>query len=688
MGRGRIHWGRGICVLAVCLLAWSSEAPGKGQGVRGKEQTIRLPLEVLGHDGALETVPFHLPPQHVGPVRLWMRVHGLGYEGKASVRINDSEWIPLRNDTAQVEGLGKLYGGIGGAYSTLRLSLPLPEDTLQPGSNWISFRFNPLRGMSVGYRILELQLFSSEGEPLLDPSLFETEDPSTWTPPRPEAIAEGEALWRSKPLYASRLEPVPIRARCMDCHAQDGRDLKYFNYSNRAIIEAARFHGLSQEEGEKVASYIRSLKGVPTPGRPWNPPYQPGPGLDSKPVAEWSAGAGVDAVLERDGDLYAHLFPSGITPEAVATTGSLNVRETPIPIQLPDWNHWLPTRHPRDAWGDDFYNHALNKLYNGEGSAPKTTNLRADFQAARTAGYTTLSRYRYDVREWELALYNFVSARFPDPASTDTLHSQKLYAVGQWQITKMWELMHEFELEEHVKDMYPASRETRGWFDHLAFDISPNAMHLPRTSTGINNNTRLMHTYFSMAWYQVQLILFSGNHTQDSVLRNGQRPLDWSYVYGFLKDMTVDTGTQVPTGAWLVYWLTKAMQVHDNGLGPEIPASAGWNTKNVGNVTLLVNPAFRWGWTELSSEQRRQILEALLTTWMDKNLQYTPQHWYDGKWARPDELPRTGQPDGTMGEQIKYLIPKARALGVDPLLLQRVVDWARSIWPLENWDAL
>jgi hypothetical protein len=665
-------------VLAVCLLAWSSAA---------QESRVRLPLEVLGHAGAVETVQLELPFCCVEPARLWMRVHGLGYEGKASVQFNDSAWIPLGNDTARVEGLGKVYGGIGGAYATLRLSIPIPEGALQPGSNWVSFRFNPSRGMSIGYRVLDFELLSAEGEPLLDRRMFEVEDPSTWTPPRPEAIAEGEALWRSRPLYTWGPEPVPLRAHCMDCHTQDGRDLKYFNYSNRAIIEASRFHGLSQEEGEKIASYIRSLKGVPTPGRPWNPPYQPGPGLDSKPVSEWAAGAGVDAVLERDKDLYAFLFPSGITPEAVATTGSLNVRETPIPIQLPDWNHWLPTHHPVDAWGDDFYNHALNKLYNGEGSAPKTVNLRADFLAARTDGYTTLSRYRHDVGEWQLALYQFVSARYPAPASTDALYSQKLYAVGQWQLTKMWELMQEFELEGHARDMYPASRETRGWFDHIAFDISPNIMHLPRTSTGINNNTRLMHTYFSMAWYQVQLILFSGNHTQDSVSRNGQRPVDWPYVYGFLKDMTVDTGTQAPTGAWLVYWLTKAMQVHDNGLGPETRGSGGWNTKNVGNVTLLVNPSFRWGWTDLSSTERRQILEALLTTWMDKNLQYTPQHWYDGRWARPDET-LMALPDGRMGEQIKYLIPKARELGVDPLLLQRIITWAQGIWPQENWEAL
>ena len=41
---------------------------------------------------------------------------------------------------------------------------------------------------------------------------------------------------------------MPIQATCADCHAVDGRDLKYFNYSNRSIIERSKFHNLTQTE--------------------------------------------------------------------------------------------------------------------------------------------------------------------------------------------------------------------------------------------------------------------------------------------------------------------------------------------------------------------------------------------------------------------------------------------------------
>ena len=64
-------------------------------------------------------------------------------------------------------------------------------------------------------------------------------------------------------------------------------------------------------------------------------------------MEQWSAGAGLDAVLERDADMLKYLFPNGITKAAVATTANLSAREMPIYFQLPDWNHWLPTIAPQ-----------------------------------------------------------------------------------------------------------------------------------------------------------------------------------------------------------------------------------------------------------------------------------------------------------------------------------------------------
>lgn len=127
------------------------------------------------------------------------------------------------------------------------------------------------------------------------------EDPERWLPPLSghEQMTEGERLWRSAPLRATSLSGAPaIRAHCGDCHAQDGQDLKYFNYSNLSIVVRSQFHGLSQRQDEQIASYIRSLD-LPHPGRPWNPPYQPGPGMQTRAAAELAAGAGLKTIDPR-----------------------------------------------------------------------------------------------------------------------------------------------------------------------------------------------------------------------------------------------------------------------------------------------------------------------------------------------------------------------------------------------------
>src|SRR5207249_4747526 len=242
----------------------------------------------------------------------------------------------------------------------------------------IRFRFNYSNGVVSGFRVLAFDLLAGDSSPVLEPGAFMQEDPNTWTPPLrdSDSIRAGQDLWQNAQLMARSLPNAqPIHAHCSDCHAHDGRDLKYFSFSNASIIARSRFHSLSDLQGQQIASYIRSLP-VPSPGRPWNPPYQPGPGLDAQPVANWAAGAGLSWVLDSDSAALAFIFaPKGdlarqpdignapesaivaaITPDVFRPDGNLNPREIPISLQLPDWNHWLPRVHPLDAWGPAFEN--------------------------------------------------------------------------------------------------------------------------------------------------------------------------------------------------------------------------------------------------------------------------------------------------------------------------------------------
>ena len=365
--------------------------------------TLQLPLEVLG-DGSL-AVPvvaeavLTVDPASLGKVsQLTFVCHRCGFFGapefeatsaapatiKASARVlggltgtqSSIAWIPITDATVQPADPERIQGGLnhGGLYTT-RISLKFDAATLArlvaaPQGNRVQFRFNGTDGESNGFRILNLQLQDRQGVKLsinpvqnadigLQKSASRTMNAD---------VSAGDSLWHAQGrLLKSSIVRHPIRAACASCHAADGRDLQYFNYSNNAIVQRSRFHGLSELQGKQIAAYLRySQQNVPHVARaaPWNPPYQPGAGIDSRPQVEWAAGAGLGAVLDTPLQAAKALFGKPIDNQPLVLSqaevdrvmdgdATLNTRETAIPLQLPDWNAWLPSMHPMDIWPAD-----------------------------------------------------------------------------------------------------------------------------------------------------------------------------------------------------------------------------------------------------------------------------------------------------------------------------------------------
>src|SRR6266403_554491 len=366
-------------------------------------ERMLLPIEVLSADGTTVSRTAALKSGDAESVRsLWLQVHGVRYANEASVQVKTSAWIPLNNDTVTVAEPGRSFGGIGGGFATLAITLPLPNGTVVSGANTIRFRFNRTDGFTSAYRVLAWNFLTIDGRKIISAENFAVDTPETWTPPfsDPASIRAGQELWQAASLTVNSLPNSPrMQAHCADCHAQDGRDLKYFNFSNASIIARARFHGLSALQSEQIASYIRSMP-TPNPGRPWNPPYQPGPALDEQPISSWAAGAGLDWVLDQDTDALSYLFgqrdarlsrtasnPRGnttslrelvghITPDTFRPDGNLNPRQIPIALQLPDWSQWLPRVHPKDAWGPSFTRSEFAALYDAEAPESETKHGR------------------------------------------------------------------------------------------------------------------------------------------------------------------------------------------------------------------------------------------------------------------------------------------------------------------------
>lgn len=606
---------------------------------------ILLPIEILGGNGTTVSKSVALDAAESEAVHfLWLQIHGLRYEDQASVQVNTSAWIPLNNKTVTIAEPGRSFGGIGGGFSTLAMTLLLPQGIVISGTNTIRFRFNQTDGVVSGYRVLAWNFLTGEGRKVLPPDDFAEDAPESWKPPLSDAasILAGRELWQNASLAASNLPGSPrIHAHCADCHAQDGRDLKYFNFSNESIISRSRFHGLSAVQGEQIASYIRSLP-FPNPGRPWNPPYQPGPGLDEQPISSWAAGAGLAWVLNRDTDALPYLLrqrgpqmsradsdPSGNTPnlrelvgeissDIFRPDGNLNARQIPIALQLPDWSQWLPRIHPKDAWGSAFTQSEFAALYGGDltpgrkskigGKAPLRT-LLAEAQALELNVRPIVATFT----QWSQARRAFLKRFIKSKTVWSVGLTNKVYSTQLWQLVKTWEMMQEFGLEGRGRELFGSIADSRTWCNTIPAETAPSTTDIPNGPAGVGGSA-LINEYFTAAWYELQVVLNSGNHQHRE-----RSPVDWVYLISGFLDLHAQT--HQPEPARLLVAVTKALQSTDPHLGPD-DLKRGWQPDDTIDPRIMISPVWATVFKPLPTEVYRALTASLLSSWMDKNLQY------------------------------------------------------------------
>ena len=622
---------------------------------------IGLPIEVTGVAGTTESVLLHIPQNAGNHVRaLRMQIHNLEYPGMVSVRINESRWFSLTNDSVTVAEPGRSYGGIGGGVTTLKVTLALPAGTVADGSNTIDFRFNGTNGVASGFRVLAFDFLDADSHSVLPAEAFAEEDPNAWEPPLrdPTNISAGRSLWLAASLVANGLPKAPaIRAHCSDCHAEDGRDLKYFNLSNASIIARSLFHGLSELQGRQIASYIRSLP-LANPGRAWNPPYQPGPGQDAQPIANWAAGAGLKWVLDSDADTIPFLFGRGVhgaaavSPAAFAPDGNLNAREIPIALPLPDWNHWLPRVHPVDAFGASFEKSSFAHLYEASDPAKLAT-------AAGIAGF-------FD--KWSKSRSQFLTPRLAHALKKGSAErTDAFYSAALWQLVKTWEITQERGLEGSGQEFYGGA-ESRIWLNTIPAATAPAAVNIPNGPNGMGGSA-LTSEYFNSAWYELQVVVNSGGHR-----RHGKLPLDWVYLAGRFLELQRLSGRPEP--GRLLITVAKAMQSSDPNIGPE-NASEGWRPDR--NIDPRIMIAKDWApmFSALGGEMKQAITEALLTAWLDKTVRYRLESYFQLGQLASSYTPPPGLRD-ISGGRAWEAAEQFQTAGVSVQLIHRLQEWGRS----------
>ena len=593
--------------------AWDS---GLVQPAHDYYRWIKLPVEILGAEGLIKERRFIIDEDQLANTdKIWFQVNNLGYEDKAALKINDNDWVNWNHQTVSISSPEKERGGMAhGGYSTIRFTIP--ASGLKIGDNKLSFKFNSSNAIANGYRVVDFNLIDNEGDKILGSGYFYEDDPLDWKSPYYEDGAEpvdiatkinqGKNLWyygrngtpsqEGEPLISNYLKEgakgqwygyelggqAPIKAKCTSCHVHDGLDLEIFSYSNLSIVERSKFHGLTEEEGELIASYIRSLSGedpgsgkIGRYGRPWNPPYQPGPQLADQPIEKWAAGAGLDAVLEKDEEILPYLFPEGTEQEAVNTVYDSEKDDDqtllPLAIQFPDWKHWLPMVHPMDAFTVDGYWENESIDYNPKRGYRKfRTFLEAnkekyssgnisieDAEALMDANTSFWKQYRFFLAQgaedgignhWRTeggTAQTKLAEGMPREFAATSL--ARLMAV------QFFEIMNEFEFQDkaHWFTEYPEvdHPNERQWFGKMyqVFEIPAHFQaSVDKPKDGSEGNYfygQAIETgqFESSNWYELQNVINGGNG-----MNSHNSPVDYNYTPMFILRASKSSGIKEP----------------------------------------------------------------------------------------------------------------------------------------------
>ena len=171
--------------------------------------------------------------------------------------------------------------------------------------------------------------------------------------------------------------------------------------------------------------------------------------------------------------------------------------------------------------------------------------------------------------------------RYTDPSTKWSPElAEKVYSTQLWQLTKTWEMMQESALEDQAPRLLGGLAEPRMWCNTMPAETAPAATHIPNSPAGVGGSA-LTNEYLSASWYQLQIILNSGNHRH-----TGRTPVDWVYVIAHFHEL-YDLSHQ-PEPVRLLVAVIKATQSTDPRAGPE-DLDRGWRPDQSIDPRIMVS---------------------------------------------------------------------------------------------------
>ncbi len=548
---------------------------------------------------------------------------------------------------------------------------------------------------------------------LNDFDAFVLENPAAWTAPAGGNALAGRTAFQGQNLLAPDHPGEAITASCAECHAHDGRDLKYFNYSNWSNIVRSQFHGLSESNAIDIAAYIRSHPSV-APGRVYIPPYQPAPCADTAPAIEWSGCAKLDDILPFDTAMLEQLCGAACDENDFSPTRSdYSFKNARLALPMLDWNDWLPRVHPKDYWNSAF-NAANYPAANWPTSLLKQTyeTLRSGYSGAGCPSgpgcqtFHTAAASGYWKEQWQFMSQGWLTGWWaataqpqlcagmpPNRTCLENVTNEKnqynvsTYSAGQFVATKIWEIMHEFDIQGYQASLYPSAGESRGWNNNTVFLASPDISktRVNAKIPGLYDGSVYSEQHASLQWYTLQAILMSTTGRPWGYDTIG--PLDTPYTYGKFR---------VPDGAWgnalwLTNWNMQQMIRYVNNWPDMTGEDRSWYVNAVSPEVLINWDGWAYNWASLPAEDRQSIRASILNAYYEKWRKitggfeangtappFTKAMWNNNYMTTSDKMPY--QDSYGFATQIWQALVTGEAYGVNATVLNNLQALGASIF--------
>jgi hypothetical protein len=156
-------------------------------------------------------------------------------------------------------------------------------------------------------------------------------------------------------------------------------------------------------------------------------------------------------------------------------------------------------------------------------------------------------------------------------------------------------------------------------------------------------------------------------------------PIDWPYSMGAI----MHSNKLAPHPALMSLWMAKAMQISENGIGPE-NWDTGWRLY-INQVQFLTHFDMALAYRDMSPADRNRLVEMFWTHWINKVRSFSPQQFYQRQTSPLDVPSGIVLADGNFPSKTLDAIRTLKRWGANPSVIRSIAETARTLWPNYNW---